>query len=61
VVANAAVLIVAQRVSTILDADQIVVLEDGRIVGVGTHDDLLVTCPTYAEIVESQLIVGAAA
>jgi ATP-binding cassette subfamily B protein len=61
VVADAAVLIVAQRVSTIIDADQIVVLEDGVIVGQGRHTDLLVTCPTYAEIVESQLTVGASA
>ena len=52
---RAAVLIVAQRVSTIADADQIVVLDDGRIEGVGTHDQLLATCPTYVEIVESQL------
>jgi len=48
------VIIVAQRVSTIADADQIVVLEDGEVVGLGTHDELLTTCPTYAEIVESQ-------
>jgi ATP-binding cassette subfamily B protein len=53
--ADAAVLIVGQRVATIAGADQIVVLEDGRIVGLGRHDDLLVTCPTYAEIVASQL------
>jgi ATP-binding cassette subfamily B protein len=59
--ADAAVLIVAQRVSTIRDADQIVVLEDGEIVGLGPHDDLMRTCPTYAEIVESQLGEGAAA
>jgi len=60
-VADAAVVIVAQRVSTILDADQILVLEDGVVVGAGRHGELLATCPTYAEIVESQLIVGAAA
>ena len=59
--ADAAVLIVAQRVSTILDADQIIVLEDGAIVGIGRHAELLDACPTYAEIVESQLTVGAAA
>jgi ATP-binding cassette subfamily B protein len=41
-------------VSTIRHADQIVVLEDGVIVGIGTHDELLVSCPTYQEIVESQ-------
>lgn len=46
-------LIVAQRVSTIRQADQIVVLEHGRIVGVGGHDDLLADCETYREIVES--------
>lgn len=46
--------IVAQRVSTIASADQILVLEDGRTVGLGTHEDLLVSCPTYQEIVESQ-------
>jgi ATP-binding cassette subfamily B protein len=48
------VIIVAQRVSTILNADRILVLEDGRTVGIGTHDELLATCPTYVEIVESQ-------
>jgi ATP-binding cassette subfamily B protein len=58
---HAAVVIVAQRVSTILDADQIVVLDDGEVVGIGRHDQLRTTCPTYAEIVESQLTVGAAA
>src|SRR5438309_1666126 len=51
---EATVVIVAQRVSTIADADQIVVLEDGRVAGIGTHDELLETCPTYEEIVESQ-------
>ena len=51
----ATVLIVAQRVFTITDADQIVVLEDGQVVGLGTHDELLETCGTYQEIVESQL------
>jgi ATP-binding cassette subfamily B protein len=52
---DATVLIVAQRVSTIRDADQILVLEDGELVGHGTHDALLETCQTYREIVESQL------
>jgi ATP-binding cassette subfamily B protein len=61
VTADAAVVIVAQRVSTILDADQIIVLEDGVVVGRGRHEELLETSPTYAEIVESQLTVGAAA
>lgn len=48
-------LVVAQRVSTITDADRIIVLDDGRMVGVGTHAELLETCGTYREIVESQL------
>ena len=51
---DATVIVVAQRVSTIVDADQIVVLEQGRIVGVGTHAELLEGCETYAEIVRSQ-------
>lgn len=59
--ADAAVVIVGQRVSTIADADQIVVLDDGVIVGLGTHDELLESCPTYLEIVESQLAAEAAA
>jgi ATP-binding cassette, subfamily B, multidrug efflux pump len=54
-VADAAVLIVAQRVSSILHADQIFVLEEGRIVASGTHADLMKTCPEYREIVASQL------
>jgi ATP-binding cassette subfamily B protein len=52
---NATMLIVAQRVSTILHADQIVVLDEGRIVGIGTHAQLLETCATYREIAQSQL------
>jgi len=52
---EATVIIVAQRVSTIADADQIIVLEDGLVAGKGTHDELLAGCPTYQEIVESQL------
>ena len=52
---DATVVIVAQRVSTIIDADQIIVLEDGAVVGRGTHDELLADCATYQEIVESQL------
>lgn len=51
---HATMVIVAQRVSTIKDADQIVVLDDGAIVGIGTHDELLETCQTYVEIVDSQ-------
>jgi ATP-binding cassette subfamily B multidrug efflux pump len=53
-VREAGVLIVAQRVSTIADADQIIVVENGRIVGRGRHVALIDTCPTYAEIVDSQ-------
>ena len=52
---DAAVLVVAQRVSTIIDADEILVLEDGEVVGRGTHDELLRDNPTYQEIVASQL------
>jgi ATP-binding cassette subfamily B protein len=52
---DAAVVIVASRVSTIASADQIAVLDKGGLVGLGRHDDLIETCPTYAEIVESQL------
>ena len=55
VVADAVTVIVAQRVSTIINADQILVIEDGRQVGLGTHTELLEHCPTYAEIVASQL------
>lgn len=54
---DSTVVIVAQRVSTIRDADLIVVLEDGEVVGSGTHDELLAACGTYREIVESQLAV----
>ena len=59
--ADAAVIIVGQRVATIADADKIVVLEHGEIVGTGTHEELLATCPTYAEIVDSQLSAEEAA
>ena len=52
---DATVFIVAQRVSTIMQADQIVVLDEGKIVGIGKHEDLLKNCKTYREIAESQL------
>jgi ATP-binding cassette, subfamily B, multidrug efflux pump len=58
---GAAVIIVGQRVATIADADKILVMEDGEIVGSGTHDELLIDCPTYAEIVDSQLSAEEAA
>ncbi|GAA0420613.1 ABC transporter ATP-binding protein [Leifsonia naganoensis] len=60
-VADATMIVVAQRVSTIVDADQIIVLEDGRVVGRGTHDELVENNPTYAEIVSSQLTAEEAA
>jgi ATP-binding cassette subfamily B multidrug efflux pump len=52
---EATVLIVAQRVSTVMDADQIIVLEEGRMAGIGTHRELMKTCPVYSGIVSSQL------
>jgi ATP-binding cassette subfamily B multidrug efflux pump len=60
-VGDATRIVVAQRVSTILDADQIIVLEDGRVVGIGTHDELLHSSKEYAEIVASQLSIEEAA
>ena len=60
-VGNAAVVIVAQRVSTIRNAEQIIVLDNGRIAGIGTHDELVHSCETYKEIVESQLNADEAA
>jgi ATP-binding cassette subfamily B protein len=51
---GAAVLTVAQRVSTIMDADRIIVLDDGHAIGIGSHVELMSSCPTYAEIVASQ-------
>lgn len=56
--ADSAVLIVAQRISTIIDAQQIAVLDRGTLVGLGTHDELLRSCETYAEIANSQLSIG---
>jgi ATP-binding cassette, subfamily B, multidrug efflux pump len=59
--ADAAVLIVAQRISTIRTAEQILVLEDGKTVGLGTHEELLRNCPTYVEIAASQATESEAA
>jgi ATP-binding cassette subfamily B protein len=52
---DATVVIVAQRVSTIMHADRILVMDDGRMVGFGTHGELMASCEPYREIVESQL------
>jgi len=60
-VSDATIVVVAQRVSTIVNADQIIVLEDGRVVGRGTHEQLIETNETYAEIVSSQLTAEEAA
>ena len=48
-------IIVAQRIGTIRDADRIIVLDEGKVVGMGTHDELIQNCPTYQEIARSQL------
>ena len=55
---NAAVLIIAQRISTILHADQIIVLKDGVVQGMGTHDELMETCEVYQAIAHSQMKGG---
>ncbi|HEV7185096.1 MAG TPA: ABC transporter ATP-binding protein [Leifsonia sp.] len=60
-VSDATMIVIAQRVSTIVDADQIIVLDDGRVVGRGTHEELLESNETYAEIVSSQLTAEEAA
>jgi len=52
---DATKIIVAQRIGTIMDADKIIVLEDGRMVGMGTHDELISNCEVYQEIAYSQL------
>lgn len=53
---DATVIVVSQRLSTVAQADQVVVIDDGQVVGVGTHDSLLVDCPTYAEFADSQSV-----
>ncbi len=60
VTGQATVIVVAQRVSTITGADQILVVEDGRVVGAGAHEELLAGCATYREIVASQLVAEVA-
>lgn len=60
-VADATLIVVAQRVATVQDADQIIVLDQGRVVGRGTHAELLASNPTYTEIVDSQVRAGASA
>jgi len=56
--ADSTVIVVSQRISTVLDADQIVVLDNGRVVGTGTHSDLVTTCSVYTEFVDSQTAVA---
>jgi ATP-binding cassette, subfamily B, multidrug efflux pump len=51
---DATVIVVAQRISTIIDADQVIVIEDGQVLGTGTHESLLADSPTYREFAESQ-------
>jgi ABC-type multidrug transport system fused ATPase/permease subunit len=58
--ADATVIVVSQRISTVAQADQILVVEDGRVVGAGTHSALLASCPQYAQFADSQA-VGAGA
>lgn len=58
VAADATVIIVAQRISTVIHADQVIVLDDGRVVGTGTHQQLLADCPSYAEFAESQSVTA---
>jgi ATP-binding cassette subfamily B protein len=55
IISESAIIIVAQRVGTIIDADHIIVLENGNIVGQGTHDELLENCVVYKEMADSQL------
>ena len=52
---DATVMIVSQRVSTMMDADRIIVLDEGRVAGIGTHRELMNTCEVYRDIVASQL------
>ena len=56
--ADAAVLIIAQRVSTIRNADRIIVLDEGRVAGIGRHEELMESCGVYRDIVRSQMKGG---
>ncbi len=58
--ADATVVIVSQRISTVAEADQVIVVDDGAVVGTGTHESLLTDCPIYAEFADSQSVFGAA-
>jgi ATP-binding cassette, subfamily B, multidrug efflux pump len=57
---NATMIFVAQRISTIIEADKVIVIDDGEVVGAGTHESLLAHCPTYAELADSQAVVAGA-
>jgi ATP-binding cassette subfamily B multidrug efflux pump len=57
--ADATVLLVSQRISAMAETDEVIVIDDGRVVGCGTHDSLLADCPTYAEFADSQTMVSA--
>jgi ATP-binding cassette, subfamily B, multidrug efflux pump len=59
IAADATVIVVAQRISTIVDADQVIVIDDGRVIGTGTHESLLAESPTYREFAESQSLDAA--
>jgi len=54
IAADATVIVVAQRISTVIEADRVIVVDNGRVVGAGTHESLLAECPTYQEFAESQ-------
>lgn len=56
--ADATVIIVSQRISTVVQADQVIVVDDGRVVGAGTHESLMTDCPTYAEFADSQSVTA---
>jgi ATP-binding cassette, subfamily B, multidrug efflux pump len=55
---NATVFIVSQRIGTVMNADRIIVLDDGKVVGIGRHADLVTSCEVYREIAESQASLG---